>query len=240
MNDHTKEWFPKTYARLGGALYLVNIIGGIFAIGYVASAMVVAGNAAGTVNNIVAHEQLYRAGIAVHILILLTNIPLAVIFYHLFKKVNLKATLLVVFFTLVGTTIEAANLFNQFAPLVLLHGSGNLSAEHMQALSYSFLRLQTIGFNLALVFFGCYGWSIGYLIYKSTFLPRTIGVFMAIGGSCYLVNSFADFMNPHFAAGLSPFIQIPSGLAELTFCLWLLIKGVNEAEWDEVGQAAIQ
>lgn len=228
------ELSPKSYARLAGALYLFNIIGGIFAVGYVTTGLIAAGNATATAHKIMAHEQLYRFGMVVHILILLTNVFLAVIFYHLFRKVNLKATLLVVFFTLTGTAIEAANLLNQFAPLILLHGGMNQG--NMQIISYSYLRLQAVGFNLALVFFGFYGLTIGYLIYKSTFLPRAIGLFMAIGGLCYLVNSFADFLDPHLAAGLIPYIQIPSGLAELTFCLWLLIAGVDEAKWNVMGQ----
>jgi len=230
----------KTTARIGGILYLINIVLGIFAIGYAPSVIVVAGDATATAHNILTHELFYRFGLAAHIIILLTNIPLAVIFYHLFKAVNKGVSLLVVFFTLVGTAIEAVNLLNQFAPLILLkrsHYLGVFTPEQLQFLAYMPHQLNAIGFNLALIFFGFYGLSIGYLVFRSTFLPRAVGVLMAIGGSCYLVNSFANFLAPGFAAGLFPYIQIPSGFAELTFCLWLLAIGVNVTKWEEKANA---
>jgi hypothetical protein len=230
----------KTTARIGGMLYLINIVVGFFAIGYVPGVIEVPGDAAATAHNIQAYEMLYRFGLATHIIILLTNIPLAVIFYRLFKAVNRNATLLVVFFTLVGTAIESVNLLNQFAPLIFLKDAHYVSAftpEQLQSFTYSLLRLTGTGFNIALVFFGFYGISVGYLIFRSTFLPRIIGLFMAIGGLCYIVNSFANFLAPGFAAGLFPYIQIPSGLAELTLCLWLLVMGVNVTKWKEKANA---
>src|SRR3982074_1074503 len=130
---------PRRLARIAGGLYLLNIVGGAFAIGFVPAVVVVSGNAAATAHNIQANELLYRLGLVAHILITLTNIPLAVIFYALFKVVNRRLALLVVFFTLVGTAIESANLLNQFAPLILLNGaqySSALTTEQLQALAY--------------------------------------------------------------------------------------------------------
>ena len=224
----------KTIARIGGLLYLINIVLGIWAIGYVPGVIVVNGDAAATAHNIITHEQFYRLGLAAHVVILLTNIPLAVIFYELFKIVNRKVVLLVVFLTIVGTAIESVNLLNQFAPLILLKNGSHVSAftpGQLQTIVYKLNQLQETGFNLALVFFGCYCISVGYLIFKSTFLPKTIGVMMAVGGLCYLINSFTSFLAPKVAASLFPFIQIPSGLAELSFCLWLLMAGVNNLKW---------
>ena len=215
---------------------MFNILVGFFSIGYVSAVIITSGNIAATIQNIQAHELLYRFGLTGHILVVLTNIPLAVIFYYLFKIVDRKAALLVVSFTLVGSAVETANLLNQFGPLILLK-SGPIQnvfdPAQLRSIVYSLFQLQETGFNVALVFFGCYGISIGYLIIRSTFLPRVIGIFMVIGGLCYLVNSFSSFLVPGFAAGLSPYIQIPSGLAELTFCLWLLMVGLNEVMWKE-------
>src|SRR5215218_219165 len=101
---------PKIYARLGGFFYLINIALGIFSIAYVESIIVVDGSPTATANNIITHEFLFRLGIVSHIIVLLTNFPLAIIFYRLFRIVNKNAALLVVFFTLVGTSIESANL----------------------------------------------------------------------------------------------------------------------------------
>jgi hypothetical protein len=141
---------------------------------------------------------------------------------------------MVVFFTIIGTAIEAVNLLSQFAPLVLLKGNATaFSAEQLQSIVYKLNQLEGNGFNLALVFFGCYCISIGYLVFKSTFLPKIVGVLLVIGGLCYLTNSFASFIAPQFAASLFPLIQLPSGLAELTFCICLLI-GVNVKKWNEI------
>src|ERR1700704_6504054 len=114
---------PRQLARMAGALYLIKIVGGAFAISIVPAMLLVAGNAAATAHNIQAHELLYRSGLAVHVVVTVTNVPLAMIFYELFKVVNRRLALLDVFFILVATAIEAAGLVNQFAPLVLL-GSG--------------------------------------------------------------------------------------------------------------------
>jgi hypothetical protein len=223
----------KTLARIGGFLYLINIVVGFLSIGYIPGVIDVLGDPMATAHNILAHEGLYRLGLAGHIIILLTNIPLAVIFYDLFKGVSRRVTLLVVFFTLVGTAVEAANLLNAFAPLVFLKNThlNEIPPGQLQALSYSASQLEGNGFNLALVFFGCYGICIGYLLFRSGFFPRTLGLLMVIGGSCYLVNSFTSFISPAFAHTLFPYIQLPSGLAELFFCLWLLVKGVNKVKW---------
>jgi hypothetical protein len=226
----------KTSARIAGVLYLVNIVLGFFAVGYVPAQIIVSGDASATAHNIITQQGLYRMGLAAHIIILLTNIPLAVLFYRLFKVVNKTVAQVIVFFTIVGTSIEAVNLLNEFIPLLLLNGGAYHAAftpGQLQSLSYTFHQLTGTGFNLALVFFGCYGMCAGYVIFKSTFLPRGIGMFMAIGGFCYVFNSFANFLAPHFARSLFPFIQLPSGLAELTFCLWLLIAGVDMTRWKE-------
>jgi hypothetical protein len=226
----------KTTARIAGALYLINIVFGFFAIGYVPSQIIVSGDATATAHNIMTQQGLYRLGLAAHIIILLTNIPLGVIFYRLFKVVNKSVAGLIVLFTITGTSIEAVNLLNEFIPLLLLNGASYHEAftpGQLQSLAYMFQQVAGTGFNLALVFFGCYGICVGYVISKSRFLPRVIGLFMAFGGFCYVFNSFANFLAPHFARSLFPLIQLPSGLAELSFCLWMLIAGVNDARWKE-------
>jgi hypothetical protein len=236
MTERTAEASPRLMARIAGGLYLIVIVGGFFAEGYVPAALVVPGNAAATTHNILAHELLYRWGIVAHVIILPCNILLAVIFYDVFKVVNRRLALLAVFFTLVGTAIEGANLLPQFAPLILLEGGHPLSvfnADQGQALANSSLELQAIGFNITLVFFVGYDLSLGYLIFRSTFLPRILGVLLAIGGLCYLTYSFATFLAPGFASHLVPYIQVPSGVAELSLTLWLLIVGVNVPRWQE-------
>ena len=232
---------PQFQARMAGGLYLINIVAGLFAIGYVSTTMVVPGDAAATARNILAHELLYRLGIVAHIIILPCNIPLAMIFYDLFKVVNRRLALLVVCFLLVGTAVEGAYVLNQFVPLILLEGGrsvSGLTAEQLQAQVSMPLKLLAIGFNLAQVFYVGYLLLTGYLIFRSTFLPRTVGVLLAIGGLCYLIYSFAAFLSPGFAAHLVPYIQLPSGIGEASLCLWLLVRGVNAKHWKEQASAA--
>jgi hypothetical protein len=231
---------PRQLARTAGGLYLINILGGFFAIGLVPGLLFVAGDAAATAHNIQANETLYRFGIVAHILIDVTAVLMAVIFYELFKVVNRRLALLVVFFTLVATAVETASLVNQFVPLILLDGarSSAFTAEQLQALAYTPTVLQGIGYDVNSVFFAGYGITIGYLVFRSTFLPRLIGVLLAVGASCYLAYGVADMLSPQFAAHLVPYIQLPSLVGEGSFCLWLLIAGVNVQRWKEHASTA--
>jgi hypothetical protein len=241
MTGRIAEVSPRQLARIAGGLYLINIVTGAFAVGYVQAALIVPGNAAATVHNIQAHELLYRWGLVAHLITLLTNVPLALIFYDLFKVVNRRFAVLVVFFTLVGTAIEGANLLDQFAPLLLLGGTHYLmnvfSPEQVQALAYMPLDAQALRFNISEVFFVGYLLCAAYLIFRSSFLPRVLSVLLAIGGVCYLTYAFADFLAPEFAAHLVPAIQVPSGLAEISLALWLLMVGLNPQRWQEQARA---
>jgi uncharacterized protein DUF4386 len=142
----------------------------------------------------------------------------------------------------VTISIESVSLLNHFAPLILLGGERYLSAfnaEQLQALGYMSLVLQSVGYNLSLAVFAFDCIVSGYLIFRSTFLPRTLGVLLAIAGLCYLTNSFASFLSPAFADRLFPYILAPAFIGELSLCLWLLVMGVNIPDW-EVKVAAWQ
>ena len=234
------ESSPRRLARIAGGLYLINIVGGFFAIGLVPALLVVPGDAAASAHNILANELLYRLGFVAHIIISLTNMPLAVIFYELFKVVNRRLALLVAFITLVATAIECASLVYQFAPLIFLEGGRSLSgltAEQLQAQVSVSLELQVIGQQISFVFWGFYGLVLGYLVFRSRFLPRVIGVLLAIGGLSYLTYSLAYLIAPGFAAHLVPYIQLPSLVGEGSLCLWLLLVGVNVQRWQEQASA---
>jgi hypothetical protein len=224
-----------------GGLYLINIVFGFFAIGYLPAALIVSGNAAATAHNIQAHELLYRLGLVAHIIVVLTNIPMTLIFYEFFKVVNRRLALLDVFFALVATAIEGANLLNQFTPLLLLgggHDFGVFTPEQVQALVSLPLSLQQMSYNIQQVFYAGDLLTAGYLVFRSTFVPRTVGVGLWIGALCYLTYSFASFLAPGFAAHLVPYIQLPSGLAELSLCLWFLVMGVNVSRWEKQASQA--
>src|SRR6202165_4344602 len=241
--DSVADTSPKQLARMAGALYLINIVGGAFAISIFPAMLLVAGNAAATAHNIQTHELLYRSGLAVHVVVTVTNVPLALIFYELFKVVNRRLALLDAFFILVATAIEAAGLVNQFAPLVLL-GSGPytsaLPAAQLQALAYIPWNLSSNEYSLHTVFFAFDIITAAYLVFRSTFLPRAIGVLLAIDGLAYLVYSFTFFLAPGFAAQLVPWLQFPALVGEGSLCLWLLVVGVNVERWEKRASAAIR
>jgi len=224
-----------------GGLYVINIVFGFFAIGYLPAMLVVSGNAAATAQNIQAHELLYRLGLVAHIIVVLTNIPMTLIFYELLKVVNRKLALLDVFFGLVATAIEGANLLNQFTPLILLGGGHALSAftpEQVQALASLSLDSQAMSYTIQQIFYAGDLLTAGYLVFRSTFVPRAVGVGLWIGALCYLIYSFADILAPGFAAHLVPYIQVPSGLAECSLCLWFLVMGVNVSRWERQASQA--
>lgn len=228
---------PQRLARTAGALYLLNILGGAFAIGIVPAMLLVPGDAAATAHNIQANELLYRLSVAVHVLVVLTNVPLAAIFYELFKYLHRLLAMLVAFFILVATAVETAGLVDQFAPLLLLTGSvysHALSGEQAQALAQLPIALRTISYDINTAFFGFYVICLGYLVFKSTFLPRAVGVLLALDGCAYLFYGFSDMLAPGFASMLIPWILLPSLLGEGSLCLWLLIAGVNVDRWNAV------
>jgi hypothetical protein len=228
------EFSPQAYARMAGVLYLIVIVCGIFAELFVRQRLVVRNDAVTTANNILAHEQLFRWGFAADLTAGLCVMPLILLLYELFKVVNRRVALLAVFFSLVGTAVQSAALLGHFAPLILLKRGHDLGVnpELLQAQTYMALQLQAIGYAVALAFFGGTMLARGSLILRATFVPRIIGVLLAIEGVCYLANSFVDFVAPGIAATVFAVLMV-SGLAEVVLCLWLLLRGVNVAKWQE-------
>jgi len=184
--------------------------------------------------------MLYRWGFAVELFYCVCNVPLTVIFYNLFKVVNRNVTLMMVILDLVVNTIESVSLLGHYAPLLLLNGGHHLSAftpEQLQAASYVSIELFEHGFAIALFFFGFDCFAMAYLIYKSTFMPRIIGVLLTIEGVGYLVNSSALFLVPALQPRIFAYFA-PTALAEIALCLWLLVMGVNVQRWKEKAGAA--
>lgn len=217
-------------ARIAGLLYLIIFVGGLFAVGYVSANIIVYGDPVATMQNIIEKESLYRWGLGIHVVIALCNIPLAAMFYDIFKIANKSLARIIVLFIIVAVAIESVNLLNQFAPLILLHGSAFTSLESagvLQTLAYIPLELQDVGFSLSLTFVGFYCMLAGYLIFRLGFLPRFVGVLLAIGGFCYAGHSFASFLAPEFANSLFPYILMPSALGEASLTLALLFNGMT-------------
>jgi hypothetical protein len=235
ITEQAADGSARLKARIAGFLYLIVIVGGIFAEIGVRGRLVVNGDPAAMAHNIVGHELLYRLGFAAELFYLLCNIPLTFLLYDLFKVVNKKLAVVMVFFGIVGTAIESTSLLAHYAPLVLLGKESYLSAftpAQLQAASYVSLRMFENGFAIGLAFFGGYCFALAYLIFRSTFFPRVIGGLLAIEGALYLTNTFAHFISPPIGARVFPFLAV-SGIAEVSFCLWLLVVGLNEQRWRE-------
>ena len=237
MAERIAKASPRFQARMAGVIALITTTAGFAAI--ITGNLVVYGDAAATAHNILAHELLFRLAFAGEVISTL-YIAYTLLLYNLFRPVNRSLSLLAAFFSLVGCAVGAVNSLFLIAPLVVLGGAHSLTAfkaDQLQDLALVFLNLHAQGASIALVLFGSYNLLIGYLIFRSTFLPRILGVLLAFSGLCYLINSFANFLSPAFAAHLLPYILIP-GVAELLLALWLVVLGVNAQRWREQASAA--
>lgn len=236
MDDHQNfNGSPQRYARIAGILYLVIIAGGIFGELFVRGKLVAPENAAATAGNIAAHQLLWRLGIAADLLMHICDIPLTLIFFVLLRPVNRNLALLALLFNITQTAVLVANKLNLLTPLFLTGDAGYLKVfdlQQLHALGYLSIKTHGYGFSIGLIFFGCACLVYGYLIFRSGYLPRVLGVLMQIAGVCYLTDSFAEIIAPAFADAISPAILLPCFIAELSLCLWLLVKGVDLVKWN--------
>jgi hypothetical protein len=231
---------PKLYARIAGVMYLFIIIAGMFSELFVRGKLVVSGDAAATANNIATSLSFWRLGLGAELLMQVLDIPVMLVIYVLLRKVNRYIALLVLLFNIVQTAVLAANKLNLVAAMMTLGNKTYLNAvdPHVwQAQTYLSIRLHEYGFGIGLIFFGFVCVFEGYLIFKSGFFPRWIGVLMQIAGICYLTNSICLLLLPNIASIIVPAILVPCFIGELSFCLWLIIKGVNVQKWMDMNIA---
>src|SRR6266545_286246 len=221
-------------ARLIGLVYLsyflIAVLGDFFI-----KRVVVAGDPAATATNLLAHEATYRTGFAIGLVGNLIYIALTGLFYRLFKPVNRMIALLMAYFSLVGCTTQIIAGVLQLAPLIVLRDSQLLGAfkiEQLRAAALVSLRIYSQTFNISFVLFALFDFLLGYLIFKSTFLPRIIGVLMMVAG---VVAS--TFLYPPLAIALKWFVLPVAALPEGVLMLWLIVKGVNVARWSEQAAA---
>jgi hypothetical protein len=238
MMKRIAETSPRWKARIAGLLYLIAGMAYTFADGTVRGKLVVMGDATATAHNILAQQPLYRLGFAAELISAVCYIAVTLILYDLFKPVNRSLSLLAAFFSLAGCVIQAASSLLHLAPLVVLGSEPYLrafTAEQSQALALMLLNLRAQAANIYMEFFGCYCLLIGYLIFKSQFMPRLLGVFMAIAGLSYQL-----FLSPPLAKQLFPYVIAPAGgLGELSLILWLLVMGVNPQRWKQRASAMV-
>jgi Domain of unknown function (DUF4386) len=223
--------------RSAGLLYLLTSILGFFAMGYVPGKLIVHGNAAATANNIAAHETLFRFGIAGELIGQAGFIFVAWALYGLLKCVNRRHASLMVILIVVSIPIAFVNELNSLAALVLVRGADFLSIfekPQRDALAMLFLNLHGRGFVVAELFWGLWLFPLALLVYRSRFLPRFLGVWLALAGFAWVILSLTGILLPQYQSNVNTYSQ-PAFFGEIAFMLWLAIKG---AKPPAVGAAA--
>jgi len=221
----------KKTARIAGVWYLFMAIFYSFSMIYVDSAFYVPGDTASTINNILSSEWIFRLGFAACLLGHICFLFMANVLYKLFKSVDNDLAWLMVIFIIVGISVAFLNRLNQFAALLILNSPGYLSAfepSQLHALAMLFLDLHKHGGVIATIFWGLWLLPLGLLVLKSELIPKVFGVLMLIAFVCYLIDFFVFFFFPGYIVSTRWVLSIFETLAEVSFILWLLIKGVKD------------
>src|SRR5260370_6436650 len=236
MMERIGETSPRFEARITGAFYLLTILTGIFAQGFVSGSLVVDGDAAATATNILAHKRRFQLGFEVLLIEMACQIAMTALFYDLLTPAGRSVSLLAAFLGFAGCVIKTFSRLFFVVPLFILGGAHYLSvfsAEQLQALALLFLKVNDHGAAIALVFFGFYALLRGYFIIRSTFLPRILGALSVLGGLGWL-----SFLYPPLGYRLFPYIAAFGILGAALLMLWILVFGVNEQRWKEQTSAA--
>jgi hypothetical protein len=235
--ERTSEMSPRFRARITATFFLLTLLGGAFAQGLISNRLVVHGDAAATATNILANKTLYQWGFTVYLIEMACNMATVVLFYTLLKPAGRTVSLIAAALGLAGCFIKTFTRVFYLAPLTVLGGAHYLSAfttEQLQALSLLLLSVNGQGAGIALAFFGFYNVLLGYLIVKSTFLPRFLGVLFVISGLGWML-----FLSPTLGNGLFNYIATFALLASAVTMFWFFVFGVNEQRWrEQAGETA--
>ena len=219
----------KKIAKIAGVMYLGNIITGIFA-QVVRSTLIVPGDVVTTAKNIMASEWLFRIGFVSDLIMVTFYLLMGLVFYMLLKPVNKNVALLMLLLNLTGVPMLGINMLNQFATLLLMSGAGYLtvfSADQLHALGMLFFNLHEYGYSIAVISWGFYLLPLGYLVFKSGFLPKILGVLLMLAGFFDFIQFIQVFLFPNYEVITYPGLAVAM-IAEFGLTLWLLIMGVKD------------
>jgi len=231
---HAVGTSPQVYAKVAGVIWLIVALLAPFGEFFVRQGLIVPGNVAATAENIVASQSLFRAGFATDLVVFVIEVALAAVLYALFRPVSRTLALVMAFARLAMVTILGLNLLNMFTALQLLTSPEYATAfekGQLQALAFVFLNAQHYGYALGMVFFGLHLGVLGFLVYRSRFLPRILGILMVVSALGYLADSFTKFLLPQSADTLAVVVVVTALIGELPLTLWLLVKGVDVERW---------
>ncbi|TMC31224.1 MAG: DUF4386 domain-containing protein [Chloroflexi bacterium] len=224
---------PRAMARIMGVFEALEGTASAFGQVGILGRLTVHGDAAATARNILANEGLFRVGFAASVLGVAFHIAWALLFYYLFRPVNRTLASLATFIILVGCAMQALTAFFYLTPLLVLQAGHSLSGLNTPQLALALINLNGLAFEIDLIFFGFWCVLAGYLILRSTFMPRILGVLLMLDGI-----GWALYLWPPLATFLFPAIAVASGLAEAPLQLWLIVFGVNPQRWREQARAA--
>jgi hypothetical protein len=226
-----RETSPRSIARLAGVFQLLEAITATFGQVVVLGALFVAGNAAATATNILGRQELLWWGFASSLIGIVFHLAWALLLYDLLKVVDRRLAKLGLLVMVVGCAVSVVATVLYVAPMTVLgaNSSSAFSTEQSQLLALTFLRLNEYAYGIYLVFFGLWCFLTGVLIFRSTFLPRAVGVLLAISGLGWMV-----YLSPSLARHLfMPYIAGASALGEIPLLLWCLVFGVNGDRQDQ-------
>lgn len=220
----------KTTARIAGGLYLIVVITGIFNLMYVPSKTIVWDNPEQTFNNIVTSETLFRLGIVAGIVCYTAFLILPLVLYKLLHHVHKAYAIAMVTLAVVSVPFSLVNLINKVNVLTLISNPSylptDLSKRYAEVLLY--LEYYNNGIQIVSIFWGLWLLPFGYLVFKSDFLPKILGVLLMLGCFGYLINFTGNFLFQNYAdLGIGRFVSLPASLGEMGICLWLLIVGTK-------------
>lgn len=221
-------------ARIAGLIYLSIVLTGIFSLMYVPSKLINYENASITFQNITNAETLFRLGIVAGLLCYLFFLFLPLVLYKLLKDVNERMAKIMVLLAVISVPMYFINAQNQFTALTFIETPGYLkvfSAEQIQSQVLFYLNHYDNGMRLIHIFSGLWLFPFGYLIFKSNFLPKLLGVFLMLGCFGYLINFLCNTLIPDYSSlGIASYISLPASIGEIGTCLWLLFLGVKEKQ----------
>ena len=221
----------KKIARIAGLLYLIVVLSGIFHLMYVPSKLIESDNHSVTISNIIASETLFRLGILGGLICYTSFLLLPLILYKLLSPVNKTHAVLMVTLAVVSVPISFVNMLNKFAVLTLLSKAKYLSVfevDNLQAQVLLYLDYYRNGNQIASIFWGLWLFPFGYLVFKSGFLPKVLGILLMVGCIGYIIDFMGIFLFSNYSeTGISTYLSIPGSLGEIGICLWLLIIGIK-------------
>jgi len=225
---------PQARARVTGVVYLLFFVTAVAGAAFMPVAggpIRVAGDAASIADRITSHQATYELGIGLGLISTALYVLLTGLFYALFRPVSRTLSVLAAFSSLVGCAVGAVGSLTLLEPLEILTGSYSraFGPEQLQALALLFLNLNAQANHVALTFFGVFQLLLGYLIYRSGFLPPILGVLIAVAGVGWLL-----FLIPPLVSALVVYLEVLGFVAEALLMVWLLVRGVNAARWAQL------